>query len=341
MSIETKILGIHGQDNSLFVKLDTGHHIYQILFDCGQSGFSNLGKSILQEMDHLFLSHCHMDHISGFDGLFRHLYSRRRPFIIWGPKDIINIIHCRIKGFTWNLVDRSPGEVIVNEITEDEIVSAKFLCREGFKNKYPLSTEKYTDGEIYRNADFNVKCKILDHKTDCLAYSVIEEPRKNINPEKMEKYNFKPGKWCSHLKQENLPLDLEFDLEGKIYSCKELYDMLVEVNTGMKVTYVTDIIMNTKNRERILELASNADKLIIESTYKESEIELANKNYHLTVNEAALVAKDANVKKLVLFHVSDRYTKNDLREMLTRAIEIFPESHFPSFWKIGKLQSAT
>ena len=62
MTIEPRVLGIPGQDNAVYMRVDSGQAIYHLLFDCGEGCIYPLGRSVLQEIDHLFFSHAHMDH---------------------------------------------------------------------------------------------------------------------------------------------------------------------------------------------------------------------------------------------------------------------------------------
>jgi ribonuclease Z len=334
MALESKILGVPGLDNALYLKVDTGQKVHQLLFDCGECGLYHLGKAILQEIDHVFFSHCHMDHICGFDGLFRHLYSRPYPLHIWGPEGMIDIMHCRFRGFTWNLVARCPGEMIVHEIRQSGIHSARFLCRERFAKKRPLASRPF-EGTVLDHPDYTIRAVILDHAVDCLAYAVEEPVRTNINAETMRSLGLKPGRWCQALKDPSLPGDMQIDTGDREIPLHTLQNRLLESTPGMKVVYVTDIDMNADNRRKLLPFTRNADALVMECTYMPEDTDLARKNRHLTVAETARLARDTSVRKLVLFHVSDRYGRRDLFRMLDEAKKIHPESVFPPHWKIG------
>ena len=62
---------------------------------------------------------------------------------------------------------------------------------------------------------------------------------------------------------------------------------------------------------------------MIEATYLEKEAELARNFAHLTASQAAHLAQDANVKNLILTHISRRYRERDI---LAEAKEIFPNT---------------
>jgi len=62
---------------------------------------------------------------------------------------------------------------------------------------------------------------------------------------------------------------------------------------------------------------------VIEATYLESEAAMAQRFGHITAAQAAALAKEANVRKLYLTHVSRRYRKRDI---LAEARTIFPNT---------------
>jgi ribonuclease Z len=66
-------------------------------------------------------------------------------------------------------------------------------------------------------------------------------------------------------------------------------------------------VMDTRLCDNVLRLAADADLLVIESTYLSSEAELARRFGHLTARQAARVAQECGVRKLVLTHFSQRY----------------------------------
>jgi ribonuclease Z len=72
-------------------------------------------------------------------------------------------------------------------------------------------------------------------------------------------------------------------------------------------------------------LARNASLLLCESTYLDEHAELARAHRHLTVSQAATIAKEAKAKQLILTHFSARYL--NLRDFQTAARKIFPETH--------------
>ncbi|GAH94437.1 unnamed protein product, partial [marine sediment metagenome] len=74
-----------------------------------------------------------------------------------------------------------------------------------------------------------------------------------------------------------------------------------------------------------------ADLLIHEATFSPQEEDLAKRNFHSTTIIAAKVAKQAQVKKLLLTHISPRYSSNNKlaiteSDLLVEAQSVFPET---------------
>ena len=66
-------------------------------------------------------------------------------------------------------------------------------------------------------------------------------------------------------------------------------------------------VLDTGICDSIPKLIRNADLVLMEATYLESEFALAEEFMHMTAEKAAEYAKDNNVKKLALTHFSERY----------------------------------
>jgi ribonuclease Z len=72
----------------------------------------------------------------------------------------------------------------------------------------------------------------------------------------------------------------------------------------------------------IISIIKNSDWLYHESTFLEEHSDLAKKTKHSTAKQAALIAKEAKVGRLILGHFSSRY--KDLSLFEKEANSIFP-----------------
>ena len=71
----------------------------------------------------------------------------------------------------------------------------------------------------------------------------------------------------------------------------------------------------------MIDFAKNCDVLIHEATFGEELRDKAIENGHSTAKDAAKIAKEACVEKLILTHLSNRYTNSDL--LVNEAKELF------------------
>ena len=99
-------------------------------------------------------------------------------------------------------------------------------------------------------------------------------------------------------------------------------DMVIGANRkGLKLTYCTD----TRPTPMITENAKDADLFICEGMYGEPDkLSKAREYKHMTMYEAAKIARDANVKEMWLTHYSPSLTRPE--EYIGEVRKIFPES---------------
>ena len=82
---------------------------------------------------------------------------------------------------------------------------------------------------------------------------------------------------------------------------------MIETNPGIKIVYVTDFLWDEDTQSRLPEFAKHADILYCEAAYKDEDLALAQKNFHMTDSHAEELGRLAAAKKLVKFHRSERY----------------------------------
>ncbi len=92
----------------LCVEVDTGQSIERLLFDCGEGVPTSIPFAELISLNHLLLTHCHIDHVAGYQSFFRRGYAsdRQKP-VTWGPEGTATRLQHQMLSFLWNLVAES------------------------------------------------------------------------------------------------------------------------------------------------------------------------------------------------------------------------------------------
>lgn len=340
MSIQYKILGRPGRDNALYVWLNAGTRMYRLLFDCGENIFTSLSQGDIKSIDYLLFSHLHIDHIAGFDYYFRRTFDRQKPNFIWGPENTSSIIHNRLKGFTWNLIWQTPGEFIISDISENTVNTSRFVTSEGYENrrKADYSFEFSTSDNIITlmdNTDFVLQAVILNHNIPCVGYKILEKDSLNINKDELDKSGLKPGSWLQTVRNLSEDDSTIINIDNKDYYLGDLRKDLLFSKKGESICYLTDFIFDDKSKESLTKFISGSDIVICESQYHNDDAELAAQNFHLTSRQAAFLAAESGAKKLILFHISERYyTRKRYNTLLEDARTVFPQTYFPETWKV-------
>ncbi|MFI6100899.1 ribonuclease Z [Lentzea sp. NPDC051213] len=145
------------------------------------------------------------------------------------------------------------------------------------------------DGLVAEGKFGRLEAYRLDHGIDSFGYRLVEPDGHRMLPEKLKEHGIL-GPQVRVLQQQG-------ELDGI-----KLADVS-EPRKGQRFAFV----MDTRMCDNIYELADNADMLVIESTYLARDTKLAGDHGHLTAQQAARVAQDCKVRKLVLTHFSQRY----------------------------------
>ncbi|TAE77344.1 MAG: ribonuclease Z [Verrucomicrobia bacterium] len=330
MAIRFRVLGGAGRDNALHVEVDSGHAIRRLLFDCGDGCLSGLAQAEVQAIDHLFFSHFHMDHVSGFDGYFRTNFDREaRPNRIWGPPGSGRILQHRFQSYLWNLHEDLSATWKVSDIDVQEVRTWRYELREAFERAHEEAAVMREGALVLDEDEFTVEALTMDHRTPCLAYRVTEKTRWNIDPAGLAALGLRPGAWLKALKDPAETPD-EAWVEG--WRAGELRERLLVPTPGDSVAYLTDFLMNEEAMERLADWLAGCGTLICESQYRAADLELAQRNYHMTSLQGAALAERVRANELVLIHVSARYTREEWAGLLDEARGVFPAARFPETW---------
>src|SRR5262245_59626702 len=325
MPLSFQVLGQPGRDNALFVKLDTGQAQARLLFDCGDGCPHQLSSTDLREVDHLCFSHLHMDNVAGFDLFFRVNFDRTaKDNRIWVPHGSGEVIHHRLRGFMWNLVDeKQEGEWFVSEIAPDAVRTSKYLAREGFRTAHAQPERPCRDRTIIDSDGFTVEALLLDHGTPSVGYVVREAARVNVNTEKLAAKGFKPGPWVKRLRGPVAAAGETVAVNGVEHPLGALQAELLVTTPGDSIAYLTDFRMTPATSDELAEALRGVNTVVCESQYRAADVDLAERVMHSTAEEVALMAAKAGIGRLILFHFSDRYDAVARREMLAEAHALF------------------
>jgi ribonuclease Z len=234
----------------------------------------------------VFITHMHGDHILGLPGLLQtmSLLGRNKPLQVFGPKGIVNFIEAMITTVEFSL-------------------------------SFPVEAcETENEGVVIKEKEYEVHSAWAEHSVPCLAYALIEKPRSGrFHPEKAVALKVPKGPLWHKLqngKEVKLP-------NGQTVKPQEVLD---PPRPGRKIVVVGD----TKPSDNIASFARGADVLVHEATFTEDLAERAEEDLHSTPSGAALIAKKAKVKRLVLTHISARY--GDSSVLLEESRKIFPDT---------------
>jgi ribonuclease Z len=332
MAILYQVLGAAGHDNALFVWVTTGQTIHRLLFDCGEGCIAAVPYADVLAVDHLLFSHLHMDHIGGFDSLFRSIFNRTsRPNNVWGPPETSRILHHRFRGFLWNLHADQPGLWHVHDIYADRVDRFRYAVSEAFAEAHFVETQPFVSTIIDAPA-FTIQALHMEHLSPSMAYIIREKPRLNIDREKLEALGLAPGPWLEKVKVRRWDEAAILEIAGQSYDLAALRETLLIEKPGDSLAYLTDFILDQTAEERLIPALRGCKTVICESQYRQADAAFAERHYHMTATQAARLARRANVERLMLFHISDRYRHHEWLELLAEARAIFPNTSFPEHW---------
>ncbi|MGX7243395.1 ribonuclease Z [Enterococcus quebecensis] len=260
------------------------------LFDCGEGTQLQILKSNIRprKIEKIFITHLHGDHIFGLPGLLssRSFQGGNEKLEIYGPPGIAAFVRTALKVSQTRL----SYELKFIEITKE--------------------------GIVFSDKQFTVSCLTLDHGIESFGYRIVEADHEGeLQVEKLAALNIPSGPIYGKIKRgERVELP-----DGKVIDGK---DFVGESKSGRIVTILGD----TRKTQNSVLLAENADILVHESTFNKDEEKMAKAYYHSTSHQAAQVALNANVEKLVLTHISARYLTGDIIQLENEAKEIFPRT---------------
>ena len=258
-----------------------------LLFECGEGTQRQMMRyGVSFGLSEVFFTHFHADHFLGVIGLVRTLGLQGRI----DPMRFYGPKGARrLLGAALGLgVERVPFEVEIEELEPEAA-----LHREGY--------------EILTYA--------ADHGGSALGYVLVEKDRLGkFDPARAKELGVPEGPlWGRLQRAEAVTLD-----DGRVI---EPASIVGSPRPGRKVVYTGD----TRPCKATIEAAIGADLLVHEATFSLEEAERAKETDHSTAHEAAEVARMARARRLVLTHLSARYSR-DAGPLLEEARAVFPET---------------
>ena len=257
------------------------------LFDSGEATQMQMQKAkfSLSKLEMIFLTHLHGDHLFGLPGVLtsRSLMQNQSALTLVGPKGIKQFIQTAIE------------------------VSCSWLS-------YSLNIiEIEQDSLVFEDNKFRVEAKLLQHRVPSFGYRIVEKdlPAK-LDINKLKKDNIQIDSHYAYLK-EGLTVTLE---DGRTISGKDYQGVIKQ---GKKLAILGDTIPCQAS----INLAENVDLLVHEATQEQALEAKAIERGHSTTVHAASIAKQANAKRLIITHISPRYSLQDNQKLVTEARSIF------------------
>jgi ribonuclease Z len=254
------------------------HDEYRFLIDCGEGTQRQILQSGVgfRHLTRVLLTHGHLDHILGLGGLLS-------TFLRWEAIDELEIYGGR------STLDR------VHDLLYGVVLR-------GNQPPMPLQFREIRSGIFFETKDFTISAFPVTHRgPDCLGFIFEERARRPFLPEKADELGVPFGPERRELVDgKSIVL-----ANGKRISSE---DVLGPLQTGSKLVVIGD----AGKTDDVVEACRDADALVIESTYLNEEAEMARQFSHLTAAQAADLAVRANVRHLILTHISRRYREKDV-----------------------------
>jgi ribonuclease Z len=289
-----------------------------LLFDLGD--VTRLPPRKLLRITHVFVTHAHMDHFSGFDHLLRVALGRKARIALTGGPGFVAQVEHKLRAYTWNVVQRYEVALAIDacEVGVDgSVLRARFSSRTGFERE-PVPAVAPGGDVLHDETAFRVRGRFVDHGIPCLAFAVEEKAHVGVAGDRVAAAGFGPGAWLRELKhavltgaRSDTPIDVRWrDRLGEhatVRQVGELAHLVLGVARGRRIGYVTDLVWCEANVDALSALLAGVDVLYIESVFLDADADHAQRKHHLTARQAGLIARRVGAKSVVPFHHSPRY----------------------------------
>ena len=260
------------------------------LVDCGEGTQTQVFKYGLKltNLDAVFISHMHGDHFFGLLPLLSSLglmFGRSADLHVFVPQEMLVPLQHDLDNYC-----HLPYKVVVHAV------------------------DTTNAGVLFENKTMTVESVPLDHRVPCMGFVFREKPKANVLlPDMCRQYGI-PYKEFGRIK------------DGADYVMPDgqvVPNHVLTVPSGhvpRSYAYCSD----TAYCPAIIPLVKGVDLLYHEATFTRQDAAQAEAAAHSTAEQAATVAKEAEVKQLVLGHYSIRYDNEDA--LLAEAVGVFPNT---------------
>jgi ribonuclease Z len=264
-----------------------------MLFDCGEGTQRQMMRyGVSFTFREIFFTHFHSDHLLGVIGLLRTL-------------GLLNLFGGAERAEGLTLYGPKGARRILTQALEVGIERVKF----------PVEIVELKVGDAIKRPEYDIVTFATEHRADTIGYALVEHLRLGrFNPDRARELGIPEGPlWGKLHKGEAVSL-----ADGRTITPAELVG---QPRSGRRVVISGD----TRPCDAVREAARNADLLVHEATFSHQDLARATETGHSTAREAAELAQAAGAKRLVLTHISPRYSR-EAPELLAEARAFFAAS---------------
>jgi ribonuclease Z len=264
-----------------------------MLFDCGEGTQRQMMRyGVTFAFREVFFTHFHSDHLLGITGLLRTL-------------GLLNIFGGQERRDGLVLYGPKGAQKVLTHAMEVGIERVKF----------PVEIVELKVGDRLKRPEYEILTFATDHRADTVGYALVEHDRRGrFNVERARALGIPEGPlWGRIHKGETITLD-----DGRTIAAAELVGA---PRAGRTVVITGD----TRPCDGVRHAAKGADLLVHEATFSHQDHERASETGHTTAMQAAKIAAEAGVKRLVLTHISPRYSR-EAPELVAEARAVFAET---------------
>ncbi len=271
------------------------------LIDCGEGTQLQLRHNHIKfsKINNILISHLHGDHVFGLIGFISTLglLGRKNDLHIYANKDLELLLTPQINYFCHDI----PFDIVYHHLNSKKVEN------------------------IYEDNRVEIHSFPLKHRIPTCGFLFREKPKEpNIRKDAIKKYSLSISDIVRIKKGDDY-----YGNDDKIIDSAEL---LHPSPTQRSYAFCSD----TKYNPKIIPVIHGVDLLYHEATFADEHEKLAKKTTHSTARQAAMIAKEAGVKKLLLGHFSSRYT--DLTILEKEAKEVFQNTTLVNdgdVWDVG------